>query len=430
MDNHGKPRVARTTRTEEQRLQELDKINKYKQLEDAIRVQVASGTYTPALFESTSKLLRLNPEYYTIWNVRRRCLTSGWLSRPSDGLWLSRASPSTSQSATMRPSSDDSSSSSSAATRPDPRSPTTGKNGTTVEGSDGRKQQEMTPSALHQPGQDQTDEPRSDTATETEYVRILQSELAFTIPLLLKYPKCYWIWKYRKWVLEQAILLLSASTAGKIWNAELGLASKMLSKDKRNFHAWGYRRYVVARLESPELLAKSLAEDEFAYTDQKIKEDLSNFSAWHNRSRLMLRVLDERQADASARVAFLEEELALVQEALNVGPEDQSLWYYHSYMISQIVGCTGRPTIVPELSNDSKITYLTDEIEFMKDLLTDFDDVKWIYQSLLECSIALRRLDCGTDQSPQEDPRSWLAQLRKLDPMHKGRWDDLARQLE
>ncbi len=53
----------------------------------------------------------------------------------------------------------------------------------------------------------------------------------------------------------------------------------MITKDQRNFYAWGYKRFVVAKLESPELQGKSMAEDEFAYTTEMIGFDLSNFSA-------------------------------------------------------------------------------------------------------------------------------------------------------
>ncbi|KAF2966036.1 hypothetical protein GQX73_g7544 [Xylaria multiplex] len=407
MDNHGIARVARTARTEEQRQQDLDKIQKYKQLDDAIRDKTSRHAYDdPTLFPLTSKLLRLNPEYYTIWNVRRRCLTSGLLSRPSAGSWPSTASPSTSPSATTNPSSAVSSSSSSAAIPPNPASLTTGKSGTTAD----------VESAV-----DSTD-------ADSE---ILRSELAFTVPLLLEFPKCYWIWKYRKWILEQAILRLPRPLASNVWEGELALVYKMLVKDRRNFHAWGYRRYLVARLESADLLGRSLVEDEFAYTTKMIRGDLSNFSAWHNRSRLMFRLLDERGADDEARAAFLDTELNLVQEALNVGPEDQSLWYYHRYLISQVIGSKGMPTITPNLTDGRKISYLEQECEFIRDLLQDFPDIKWPYEALLEYALALRKLRPGIKGEEQEDdPNFWLGKLRKLDAMQTGRWNDVERDIE
>ncbi|KAI1434029.1 hypothetical protein GGR50DRAFT_449347 [Xylaria sp. CBS 124048] len=425
MDNHGIARVARTTRTEEQRQQDLEKIRKYRDLEAAIREKTSSQTYDdPALFSLTSKLLRLNPEYYTIWNVRRCCLTSCLLSRPPPGSWPSRASPSTSPHAATNPSSDVSSASSSAAIPPVLTSPTTGENGTTASSNINNSNTNNNNNNNH-----------STIESDTE---CLESELTFTIPLLLEYPKCYWIWKYRKWILEQAILRLPLPVASNIWETELALASKMLIKDRRNFHAWGYRRFLVARLESAELLGRSLVEDEFAYTTKMIKEDLSNFSAWHNRSRLMLRVLNERHADDEARAAFLDTELGMVQEALNVGPEDQSLWYYHRYLMSQIVASEGgKATITPNLTHEQKISYLEQEIEFIKDLLEDFETIKWPYEALLEYTLTLLKLrrpgslgDGDDGQEEDSHPKYWLAKLRKLDAMQTGRWDDVEREIE
>ena len=89
------------------------------------------------------------------------------------------------------------------------------------------------------------------------------------------------------------------------------LASKMLSLDSRNFHGWGYRRTVVRALESPKISSSgctdSLVEQEFEYTTKMINTNLSNFSAWHNRSKLIPRLLDERQTDKKARQKFLDE---------------------------------------------------------------------------------------------------------------------------
>ncbi|KAI1112960.1 hypothetical protein F5Y14DRAFT_237635 [Nemania sp. NC0429] len=386
MDNHGIARVARTARTDDQRRQDLDKIQRYRELDDAIRDKTSRGAYDdPALFALTSKLLRLNPEYYTIWNVRRRCLTSGLLSKPSP----------------------DAHDPASAGTIPPPlASPTAGQSGTTVD----TVERDSNPSAD---------------------VDVLQSELAFTVPLLLEFPKCYWIWKYRKWLLEQAILRLPRSVASKVWEAELALASKMLARDRRNFHAWGYRRYLVARLESAALLGRSLVEDEFAYTTKRIGEDLSNFSAWHNRSRLMLRLLDERDLDDESRATFLERELDLVQEALNVGPEDQSLWYYHRYLMSQVVGSEAGPTVAPNLKAEQRISYLEKEAEFIKDLVPDFPETKWPYEALVEYTFALRKLHGGAGGGGEDnDPIFWLTKLRKLDAMQTGRWNYVERDIQ
>lgn len=258
---------------------------------------------------------------------------------------------------------------------------------------------------------------------------VFQSELQFTIPLLLEFPKCYWIWNHRSYILHLCVARLPLTIARDVWTAELGLVSKMLTKDRRNFHAWSYRRIVVAKLESEALGGKSMAEAEFKYTTTMIEADLSNFSAWHSRSQLVLRILEERGADDEARKGFLEEELGLAQKGLNVGPEDQSLWYYHQFLMSHILDYVGRPTMAPNLTKEERIVYVEKEIEEIRDLLEDYDDVKWIYEALLEYSTALNALKRGTgtvgeDQASVQETQAWLAKLKQLDPLRNGRWDD------
>lgn len=189
------------------------------------------------MLELTSKLLTLNPEYYTIWNYRRLIL-----------------------------------------------------------------QHQLKQQPILSPGNE----------AQPHYELIL-NDLNFLIPLLRKYPKCYWIWKYRLWLLEEASSRLPVADSHRFWQQELGLVGKMLSLDSRNFHGWGYRRVVISGLESsqPKLNEPAVAftEDEFKYATRMIESNLSNFSAWHTRSKLIPRLLNERQASNLEREAFLEKGL-------------------------------------------------------------------------------------------------------------------------
>lgn len=317
-NQHGVTRTTRS-RTEEQRQQDLERISRYRDIDSQVRAhvrfvvfsprlrpqtskltarrhQTASGrAYTPEVFQLATKLLRLNPEYYTIWNVRRRLLISGLLSKPSSGSSPSKASPSSSRTATTTTSSADSSCSSSTATQPNPESQTTGRSGTTADTTG--EEDGSTPT------ENETDARARDQQNDLE---VLRSELNFTVPLLMEFPKCYWIWDHRSWLLQKAIERLDPAVARRIWEEELGLDTKMLTKDRRNFHAWGYRRIIIKHLESEVLNGKSMVESEFEFTTKMIHVDLSNFSAWHNRSQLIPRLLDERNADDNARRGFFD----------------------------------------------------------------------------------------------------------------------------
>jgi len=52
------------------------------------------------------------------------------------------------------------------------------------------------------------------------------AELQFLFLRLREFPKCYWIWLYRKWCLEVC--------PDADWDTELKLVTKMLEADSRN----------------------------------------------------------------------------------------------------------------------------------------------------------------------------------------------------
>ena len=219
-------------------------------------IQIRDRLYTAEVLSLTSQILLLNPEYYTVWNDRRRILING-LFPPSNG----HSGPTAS-----------------------------------------------VPS-----------EAPSLSGVSQTVLSLIESDLRFVIPMLRKFPKCYWIWNHRLWLLQQATQRLPVHVARDLWQAELGLVGKMLALDNRNFLCWGYRRHVVEQLESPILgiattdtrdgkpAGMSMVEEEFHYTTKMIQSNLSNFSAWHYRSKLAPRLLAEREADANARRAFLDD---------------------------------------------------------------------------------------------------------------------------
>ena len=82
---------------------------------------------------------------------------------------------------------------------------------------------------------------------------------------------------------------------------------KMLARDSRNFHGWRYRKIVVTSLESDALHGRSMARQEFDYTTKMVSLNLSNFSAWHGRTKLIQRFLDEENASDNERRKMLDD---------------------------------------------------------------------------------------------------------------------------
>lgn len=185
----------------------------------------------------TADILKINPEYYTVWNHRRRIYASEFKSI-SDHYTREEL---------------------------------------TVENRDG------------------------------QILDIIQLDLQFLLPLLIQFPKCYWIWNHRLWLLNQTTLLLPVAKARSLWEEELRLVGKMLIRDNRNFHGWGYRRTIIDSLESEALDGESMATSELDYTTRMIKANLSNFSAWHNRTKLICKILDEKSASDDERKQMLDQ---------------------------------------------------------------------------------------------------------------------------
>lgn len=149
----------------------------------------------------------------------------------------------------------------------------------------------------------------SNDAAVEQIASLIKSDLQFLIPLLRSFPKCYWIWNYRLWILDEAKRLLPLPLARRFWQEELALVGKMLNLDSRNFHGWGYRHFVVESLENlaPEEEPTSMASEEFAYAKKMISTNLSNFSAWHYRTKLIQRLLAEKSASDEERKRMLDD---------------------------------------------------------------------------------------------------------------------------
>jgi len=218
----------------------------------------SKNDYSPTSLSLTSKLLSANPEFNTIWNYRRRILLS----------MLNNAT------------------------------------------------------------------------TREEKSEIIANDLSFLLPLLIKFPKCYWIWGYRVFLLQQANVFLDPKSSLKFWQGELALIAKMFSRDARNFHGWGYRRMVVREIEllrqntdsdnqerqeeskkeeegkggtdsdtkeGKQDGANDSMEEEFAFTTAMYERNMSNYSAWHQRTKIIPRLLDRRCASTLKRRKFLDD---------------------------------------------------------------------------------------------------------------------------
>ncbi len=68
---------------------------------------------------------------------------------------------------------------------------------------------------------------------------------------------------------------------------------------------------------------------ELEFTMQKIDQNFSNYSAWHQRSTLIPTLFESAQDLRQA----LQNELEIVQQAFYTEPKDQSAWIYYRWLL-------------------------------------------------------------------------------------------------
>lgn len=107
-------------------------------------------------------------------------------------------------------------------------------------------------------------------------------------------------------------------------------------------------------------------------------------------------------------------------------PYAQSAWFYYQFLMTTAIDHNGRDTITPNWTLGDRIECVTRQLAVLKDMLDGAEDCKWVYDALIEYTLALCQME-NRQLVPGErnDCQSWLTELRKLDYLRSGRWDDL-----
>lgn len=256
-----------------------------------------------------------------------------------------------------------------------------------------------------------------------EISNILTQDLQLLLKLLKSYPKVYWIWNHRRWCLFE---LMSINKVD--WNFEFNIVSKLLELDARNFHGWQYRRFVVENMKKGETIEKLIDINikEFNYTTSKINSNLSNFSAWHNRSRLIPELYDLKVQNPPTLLG----ELDLVKTGMYMDSDDTSIWLYLYWLLTN-------PFFINNLSNQEYLTILNDQLSIVQELnelekSDNFDnlDNSWCLKTiiLLKSLISKNKepqLTNDIEPSLTNDIKLHLNTLIKIDPLRKGRYQDM-----
>ncbi|QBM88007.1 geranylgeranyl transferase type-2 subunit alpha [Metschnikowia aff. pulcherrima] len=259
--------------------------------------------------------------------------------------------------------------------------------------------------------------------------------------MMKRFPKCYWIWNHRRWCLETL-----DETKNADWNRELAIVLKVLMMDSRNFHGWQYRRYVVSHLEQEARLKEphsgselEISLREFQYTTETINKSTANFSAWHNRTKLIAKILkllsqenlgmasaDEKAAGVFQSTSkLLKHELNLVKTGMFMDAEDTSVWLYMQWLLTDkiFVGALPKDLYRELLQQQLK------DVNELNDLEKDDTgrDNVWCLKTIIFLKTLLSRESDENDLSEHiidNDVTAALNKLVELDPLRKGHYID------
>uniref|UniRef100_A0A7S1IPR6 Geranylgeranyl transferase type-2 subunit alpha n=1 Tax=Eutreptiella gymnastica TaxID=73025 RepID=A0A7S1IPR6_9EUGL len=204
---------------------------------------------------------------------------------------------------------------------------------------------------------------------------LVKNELLFNAKVITERDhKSYCTWYHRKWVVQQA-------STPDVLESEMRLCAKGLNVDERNFHCWGYRRWVAGLLAGHGQWSE---DKEMEYNYQKIEQNFSNYSAWHNRALIL-----DKESDGEK----LSDEFELVSQAMYTDSGDQSAWIYGKWLNKKL----------PPDEAQSK------QEEVCQELLEDTPDAKWPLYTLAELSEGTRAV---------ETARGHYSKLIECDPQH------------
>ncbi|KAI3523557.1 hypothetical protein L1887_01775 [Cichorium endivia] len=135
----------------------------------------------------------------------------------------------------------------------------------------------------------------------------LHDELEFVEHLASKNSKNYQLWHHRRWVAEK----LGSEAAGR----ELEFTKNIFLNDPKNYHAWSHRQWVLQNLGG--------WENELAYCDKLLEDDIFNNSAWNQRYFVIT-----RHPGIGGIDGIRDSEVNYTIKAIMTKPENESPWRY------------------------------------------------------------------------------------------------------
>lgn len=225
----------------------------------------------------------------------------------------------------------------------------------------------------------------------------LHEELYFVERVASNNPKNYQIWHHRRWVAEKL--------GPEATRAELAFTKKIFLHDAKNYHAWSHRQWVLQALGG--------WEDELAYCQQLLEEDIFNNSAWNQRYFVVT-----RSPLLGGLRAMTEAEVSYTVKAIMAKPENESAWRYLRGLFKDDT---------QSLVNDHQIllvclNVLTAKCNHMFALSMLLDLLCQGLQPTLELKNAIDALTLESDPHDSDLAKTVCSILQRVDPMRANYW--------
>jgi geranylgeranyl transferase type-2 subunit alpha len=131
-------------------------------------------------------------------------------------------------------------------------------------------------------------------------------------------------------------VVAGSSSTGRVSSSGAFIAC--LEYDERNFHCWAYRYFLLERLCPDRSLSDAVRQfyqDELTFLRSTIGLNLSNYSAWHYRSKYLDKYVEH---EPSSRATLLSAEWQLVLSAVYTDCSDQAAWFYARWLLFKQLG--------------------------------------------------------------------------------------------
>lgn len=172
-----------------------------------------------------------------------------------------------------------------------------------------------------------------------------------------------------------------------------------------------------------ESTGESYALKEFDFTTEKINKDFSNFSAWHNRTKLIPILLESKPTSQfESSLGFLQQELTYLKNAMYTDPQDQSVWIYLRWLLTSDI-------FIEKLDQKTYIEILNQELTNVKELnqLEKEDngvENNWCLKSIVTIETILNKIE--NNPTYKTEIEQSLVKLIDIDPLRKNRYTYLS----